>query len=654
MSSKMVSTGGTLRPRLIELIGELNKGETIKNINRDIGDIEKQIAKNDSSKVRLYVELFARVDDMKKDITAIQSKINNNSGIKDIKLGISLGDINVKDINEQISNAQKKFNEASTASKLKLDIDFNFEGSASKIKAEMDGIRAFMKQYGDQMRDMKLIDMDSDAQNVARNAADIKGSMGLVSGDVQKSSSNIERYLREAEGASGKFAVTFKQDVSGAIDGATASFTQADGTIRRFNLGIDESNGKMAVVSQSTKVAGDQAERYSKAMADAERVQASYNRALEKTPYGETRTKLEGLAQTQLKHIEDMRTAERVTDEGAQAIKELGEATTQLNAYTNQIKIDEKFREVEGATRELIGELSRLDGASEDVQRLERSIDSLENGTTADLEKIQAETRELIQEFGRLDTAMSNTQKMDFKRAVDSGDINAVKKYVEELYNAEVATIRMTTAKDKAGNSVDRMKIGMREANGAIDSYTVDMNRMDGSLRQVDASTKTVSDSTRGLDNSFKGVLGRITQYFGAIQLIQTAMRGLRKTIDEILTIDASMIELSRVASDSLNLDFLLSESISLSKELGSSLNDVVGAVGDMARTFGEFNEEQLLAIARTATIMSNVSDYTLEQSTSSLVAGMKAFNIEAEDSIRIVNVLNEVNIISLPLQKCS
>ena len=81
-----------------------------------------------------------------------------------------------------------------------------------------------------------------------------------------------------------------------------------------------------------------------------------------------------------------------------------------------------------------------------------------------------------------------------------------------------------------------------------------------------------------------------------------------------------------------------------MSKELGNNIHDIMASIGELARTFGDFNETQLLAITRTATLMSNVSDLSAEEATSSLVGTMNAFNIEAEESIRIVDSLNEVD----------
>lgn len=56
------------------------------------------------------------------------------------------------------------------------------------------------------------------------------------------------------------------------------------------------------------------------------------------------------------------------------------------------------------------------------------------------------------------------------------------------------------------------------------------------------------------------------------------------------------------------------------------------------------FRDEELNAMAEYATLMSNVSSLSLEESMSKLTAATKVFNIEAEDSLRVVDALNEVD----------
>src|SRR5690606_24717447 len=131
--------------------------------------------------------------------------------------------------------------------------------------------------------------------------------------------------------------------------------------------------------------------------------------------------------------------------------------------------------------------------------------------------------------------------------------------------------------------------------------------------------------------------MAAMTAFYGTIGSVRAMGR-------EILLVDKSLTELKRVASDNINIDTIFKGSVGLSKELGNNIHEIMGAVSDLSRTYGQFNERQLLAVARTATLMSNVSDLGVEDATNTLVGTMNAFNIEAEESIRIVDSLNEVD----------
>src|SRR5699024_6338679 len=107
----MVKTGGTLKPKLINLIGQLDQDKTLANINKDITALEKKLKQQDK-KLKIDVELFGNVQDIAKDVSDLQKKLKASPSFKDIKIGVALEDVNVKDINEQIGKVQDKFNEA--------------------------------------------------------------------------------------------------------------------------------------------------------------------------------------------------------------------------------------------------------------------------------------------------------------------------------------------------------------------------------------------------------------------------------------------------------------------------------------------------------------------------------------------------------------
>lgn len=67
----------------------------------------------------------------------------------------------------------------------------------------------------------------------------------------------------------------------------------------------------------------------------------------------------------------------------------------------------------------------------------------------------------------------------------------------------------------------------------------------------------------------------------------------------------------------------------------------------DAASNFrkNSFNDEDSATLARVAALYQNVADESISASDSAslLISQMKAFNIEAEDSMRIIDVINEV-----------
>lgn len=643
----MVRTGGTLKPKLINLIGQLDQDKTLANINKDITALEKKL-KQDGKKLKIDVELFGNVTDIGKNVSDLQKKLEASPSFKDIKIGVALDDVNVKDINEQIEKVQRKFNEAKTAKKLKLDVEFDFTGSASKIKEEMEGIRQFMARYGEQMKNMDIINLDKDAENAKKNAGGIKTSIQTMGQSVDGISKEIENDMKRLTGSSGQFKVAFERDVSGAISGATGTLTSANGTVERFKYNVDDTTGSLVQMSRNTQIAGDQSERFSKMIADADKAQIAFNKAMANAPHDENTRSISENVRTQQELIKKMRETGQVTDEGSEAIIKMKNATSELKSHTEDFNLKQKFKEASDATRQAVVEFERLGGSAEEVRKFEEAIDNMEDGATGDMKRLQNSVKEatesMLSDANRFDSALNKMESAEFRTAIQEKDISTVKKYVEQIEGASVSSVRFTERKDKMGRSIDRVAVNMKEVNGAVDSYTYDLNRADGTLEKVNSSTKTLTEENKKLEGGFGSILGRITQYMGAMQLVQKSMQIMKKAIREIMAIDAERIELARVADSSINLDTMLERSVDLSKELGSSVQEVMQSVAEMARTFGTFNEEQLVAITRTATIATNVSELNMEEATSSIVAGIQAFNIEAEDSIRIIDALNEVD----------
>lgn len=229
---------------------------------------------------------------------------------------------------------------------------------------------------------------------------------------------------------------------------------------------------------------------------------------------------------------------------------------------------------------------------------------------------------------------------------VGSGKVNIseLQNYFGAMYKGKVETMSMIDTTDKLGRAVTQMKIQMAGTGKQVQTYTVQMERASGALRQTAQSLDYNANRNLGVFEQLRIAMARVPVWMMAMTAFYGSIRAVKAMTNEILELDKALTELRRVADAQINIDHIFQGAIDLSKELGNNIHDVMNSVSDLARTFGDFNERQLLAITRTATLMSNVSDLNAQEATESLIGTMNAFNITAEESVRIVDSMNEVD----------
>ena len=144
--------------------------------------------------------------------------------------------------------------------------------------------------------------------------------------------------------------------------------------------------------------------------------------------------------------------------------------------------------------------------------------------------------------------------------------------------------------------------------------------------------------------NSFK----LMSSYVTANMVFNFVKRQLRDMANEVVAVDTAMTELKKV-TDATDAEFIAfaKSAAETGRELGASISDVIEATATFARLGESLPDAEELG--KVATLYKNVGDgITEEQAAEDLISTMKAFNIEARDSITIVDKLNEVK--SCPL----
>src|SRR5699024_2474230 len=227
--------------------------------------------------------------------------------------------------------------------------------------------------------------------------------------------------------------------------GATATLTSANGTIERFKYNVDSTSGELVHMSTNTKVAGDQQERLEKAIKQTDDAQRKLNQALKTAP-DNMPSELAEIAQGHINSATAMQEHGKVTDKGMASLTNFDNTLAKLNKTSKSLAIANEFQETQHATRQMIEEFGRMGQlAPEDVRKLKASVSDVSNDSTEKLKMLQNEVMETARDFTsasseieRAMNSLSASSRKEFTGAIKDGDIATVKRYVEELYGAEV------------------------------------------------------------------------------------------------------------------------------------------------------------------------------------------------------------------------
>src|SRR5699024_9967016 len=230
-------------------------------------------------------------------------------------------------------------------------------------------------------------------------------------------------------------------------------------------------------MSTNTKVAGDQQERLEKAIKQTDDAQRKLNQALKTAP-DNMPSELAEIAQGHINSARAMQEHGKVTDKGMASLTNFDNTLAKLNKTSKSLAIANEFQETQHATRQMIEEFGKMGQlAPEDVRKLKASVSDVSNDSTEKLKMLQNEVMETARDFTsasseieRAMNSLSASSRKEFTGAIKDGDIATVKRYVEELYGAEVASVRLSEKKNKLGQSVTRVAVGMKEVDAAVKS----------------------------------------------------------------------------------------------------------------------------------------------------------------------------------------
>ena len=308
--------------------------------------------------------------------------------------------------------------------------------------------------------------------------------------------------------------------------------------------------------------------------------------------------------------------------------------------------------------------MSAFDQVSREAEKLTSKANKIQLST--DVTKLTTD----YQKFGVVSQEVENNLK-------------ELKLAQEAVVNAK-GTDRLATEIDKYDTALDKAKSSLKELTTtqiSMNQRTSQMTSMQEWMRKNGAATKLVGDQVNklieecktcdavrfnGIKNEFKdlqvqaGKAGKLgNSLFGGLvdqgkKFVQwigvtgTVMRGIqigKDMIQDVKDLDDSLLELSKVSDLSASgLGKVTEQAYELGEKVARTGREVIDATTEFKRA--GFDMQQSMDMAESAMVMTNVAENITDtaDAAGTLISVLKGFNMDASETMTIVDKINQVS----------
>lgn len=272
------------------------------------------------------------------------------------------------------------------------------------------------------------------------------------------------------------------------------------------------------------------------------------------------------------------------------------------------------------------------------LENLQKAIDEFDD----EVERINKMPEHLVfqSDIQRIKDMKTNIIELNYqldeseKKAKSPAKENAIKKLNKFLKDSSKLTQEEREQIDALITRINNPNLSIREFKEIMTTF----NEISSNAIRAGRATSSFFDAIR---NKLKyGWAQSIAQFFSFYDVIRY-VREISQTVTEL---NSSLIELAKVSEASIGElydDF--QDFASIAKETGGTVNDIIKATSDWARN--GYNLPDSKELARISSIFQNIGDnITQEQANEYLVSTLKGFRLEAEESIHIIDVINNVS----------
>ena len=231
-----------------------------------------------------------------------------------------------------------------------------------------------------------------------------------------------------------------------------------------------------------------------------------------------------------------------------------------------------------------------------------------------------------------------NPPSIKIKVSIDAKSVERVKE-LNDLLNK-------TEALNNYTKGLKNIQTTMQSYEKVASKVVTATNNLANSAQNVGKASATAGNHIKSFGEKAMDAFQKFSLWSVVSGVFYKIVRAAEGLIDTAIELDTAFTELSKV-TDLTRDDFdrLTQQAYELGSEVAKTTTEVINAMTEFARAgFGV--EESSGILAKNALMWTNIADGTVDASESAnmIISVMKAFNIQAEDTVHIIDALNEVS----------
>lgn len=603
--------------------------------------IKKQIEQNKACEISLKINTEKIVSDIENalkgvnfnidttitpTISSTSAKATAQKAAAEMSTAINTG-INLKSINEKLSKA---LDVNGIDSKLKSDILKSFEKDVNGATISLKTMSAQFKKTGDDAEQLKKISftgIDKDGKTLS-----VLSEIDKKSGEVKSTVTTVTQ----------KFGETEK-----AVEQVNKDFE------RMLQLRKQIDSLKISEVYLDASKNGNELKAVKAIISDLETEYAKLKETAGSSLTSAQTDKLEAsIASTveRVKQLQQILSGKTTDQKVADSLKKLKQSQEEVDSI--KLKVDTKEFDLE-------------------ISRIKTQYSKLQIAGT-----VSPETTQSVSELGNLyerikasiNIINDPTKIVQHSSAVSAltSDYAAYEKLLPKIRNElglasdagknVVSNLDILTQQNKMSQWLEKNSKASKDFGTQIEALLVRLKALDPESEdaakalaeikeefdKIQQSAIAAGKTGKSFGDKLKKALGGLAGLFTFENLFDKAIELLKDMYQQVYDIDVAMIDLQKVTDETdARYERFLKNSAESAKELGSTISSIVEQTANWAKL--GYNIDDSEELAKLSTIYSNVAEVDDDTAVSDMVTAMKAFNIEANNAVSIVDSLNEL-----------